>query len=136
MINNPPKILVIKSDISELTKVQSLVNEVFVYYDIEQKYFNKVFLCFSEAVVNSIIHGNRYDKNKDIYINVDCITNSLDVEIIDEGDGFDTNELPNPTIKENIKNESGRGIFIIKSLAQFIEFNSIGNGIRFKIDCQ
>ncbi len=136
MINNPPKILVIKSEISELTKVQSLVNEVFVYYDIDQKYFNKVFLCFSEAVVNCIIHGNRHDRNKEVFINVDCITNLLDVKIVDEGDGFDINELPNPTIKENILKESGRGIFIIKSLAQFIEFNNRGNGIRFKIDCK
>ncbi len=130
---DPPKMLVIKSDISELNKIQSLVNEIFVYYNIDEKYFNNVFLCFSEAVVNAITHGNKFDADKEVFIEVDCNSRLFDVKIIDEGQGFNINEIANPTIKVNIKNETGRGIFIIKSLSELIEFNEKGNSIHFKI---
>ena len=136
MKSNPRKILVIKSDISELKNVEIFVNKLFVDYFISYKYFNKVYLCISEAVVNSINHGNRNDKNKVVSIIADCDANELSVEIKDEGEGFNLDKVKDPTDGANLMKETGRGIHIIKSLSEQIEYNRKGNSIHFKIECK
>jgi serine/threonine-protein kinase RsbW len=136
VITRPPEILVIKSDVSELKKVEIFLKDIFNEYNLEQKYFNNTYLCISEAVVNSIKHGNKDDLNKTISIVVDCDETELNIHIEDEGNGFDLNRISDPTCKKNLKNESGRGIFIIKALTNKIEYNEKGNRIQFKISCK
>ena len=136
MITRPPKLLVIKSDISELEKVESFIVEIFKEYDLPQKYFNRIYLCVSEAVLNSIKHGNKNDKNKTVSIGIDCNMNEINVLIEDEGEGFDINTVEDPTLNENRNKESGRGIFFIKNLSNKLEYNEKGNRIQFKIECK
>jgi serine/threonine-protein kinase RsbW len=136
VIARPPKIIVIKSDVEELKKVEKFLIDILNEYDLEQKYFNNTYLCISEAVVNSIKHGNKNDLNKTISIVVNCDENELNILIEDEGNGFDLNTISDPTCKNNLKNESGRGIFIIKALTNKIEYNEKGNRIQFKINCK
>lgn len=133
MVNNPPKILVIKSDTSELNKVELFVNELFDEYKIPFKYFNNVFLCISEAVVNSIKHGNKNDTRKQVYITANFVGKVLNIKIKDEGEGFILKDVKNPVDCSNIKNETGRGIHIIKTLSDNIKYNKKGNSIHFKI---
>jgi len=131
----PPKILVINSDVIELKKVETFLTDIFREYNLEKKYFNKVYVCISEAVVNSIKHGNKNDRNKSVSIEVNCDMHEINIMIEDEGNGFDLNQISDPTSRENLKNESGRGIFIIKTLTNQIEYNEKGNRIQFKIKC-
>ncbi len=135
-MTKPPKILVIKSDVAELKKVENFLYDIFKECKISADNFNKVFLCISEAVINSIQHGNKNDRDKKVSIGIDCQAKEMDVFIKDEGEGFDIKNVADPTIKENRKLESGRGIHIIKSLTEKIEFNNEENFIQFKIDCE
>lgn len=64
---NPPKTIIIKSVNSELPKVEEFIKDYFKEYNISNKYFNKVWLCVSEAVINSIQHGNRNDSKGGFY---------------------------------------------------------------------
>lgn len=130
-----PKILVIKSEVSQLEVVERFIFDIFRECNLAVKNFNKVFLCISEAVINSIEHGNKNDINKLISIGIECNENQMDIYIKDEGDGFNLNEIPDPTTISNIKKESGRGIHIIKSISKKIEFNNEENCIQFKIEC-
>ncbi|MBK6283360.1 MAG: ATP-binding protein [Draconibacterium sp.] len=136
METRPPKILVIKSDVTELKKVEDFLINIFNEYKLEKKYFNKIYLCISEAVLNSIQHGNKNDLDKEVSIILDCNDEEISIKIEDEGDGFDFKNLQNPILKENINKESGRGIFIIKNLTDTIEFNEKGNQVQFKIECK
>ena len=129
----PPKILKIKSDTSELKKVEVFLKETFIYYQLAENEFNRVFLCVSEAVMNSIEHGNKFDYNKTVSLEVVGENNELNVIVRDEGEGYDITKLANPTLKHNIKKESGRGIHIIKSYSDKIEVNKNESLIRFKI---
>jgi len=128
--------LVIKSDVTELKKVENFLIDIFKKCDIEIKYFNKIYLCISEAVLNAIKHGNNHDLKKHVSISVDCNLNDFKVQIEDEGDGFDLRKVKDPTNIDNIRNESGRGIFIIRKLSNTIEYNEKGNRIQFKIECK
>lgn len=135
MINRPPEILVIKSDTSELKKVENFLEAIFEKNNLSKKYFNKLFLCVSEAVINSIQHGSKGDKTKNVIVKISCFSNEVSVLIEDEGNGFDRNTIQNPTLVDNIRKESGRGIFIIKAITENMEFNEKGNCIQFKLKC-
>ena len=93
-------------------------------------------MCVSEAIINAIKHGNKNDLDKEVSIIVDCDRQEIKIEVEDEGDGFDVKGVKDPTLKENIKKESGRGIFIIKNLSEEIEFNEKGNRVQFKMECK
>ena len=135
MTNKPPEILIIKSETSELKKVEYFLEDIFNRNNLSKKYFNRLYLCVSEAIINAIKHGNRNDLNKKVIIKISCLTHEMEVLIEDEGEGFNRSILQNPTTIENIRKESGRGIFIIENLTDKIEFNEKGNRIQFKIKC-
>jgi len=126
-------ILVIQSSKEELKRAEDFLHGFFDEHEIPLDMFNRVYLCLSEAVLNSIQHGNRKDHDKHVYIKTRCADGSLFLEVQDEGKGFDYSHLENPTKRNNIKKESGRGIHIIKSLSDGIEFLRHGTCIRFKI---
>jgi len=135
VLSKPPEILMIQSDQSELKKVECFLDDFFVKNNLSKKYFNRLYLCVSEAVVNAIKHGNQNDLNKKVTVKIVCLANEIEVLVEDEGDGFERSKLQNPTDQENIKKESGRGIFIIENLTECINFNKKGNCIQFKINC-
>jgi serine/threonine-protein kinase RsbW len=61
------------------------------------------------------VHGNRYNANKKVRFSIHKDTDRLTVRIIDEGEGFDVESVPDPLAPENLFRNSGRGIFLIRS---------------------
>lgn len=135
MNNRVPKILTIRSEVSELKHVESFLNEVFTEFNLSKKCFNKTLLCVSEAVVNSIYHGNKKSIDKKVIISASCVSKNLKLKIKDEGKGFDLSCVEDPTLKTNLKKESGRGIHIIKSLTDNLEYIKSENSLELKISC-
>ena len=136
MNNKPPNILIIKSLNSEIKKVEVFLRSVFDYHNMSEKCFNPVFLCISEATTNSIVHGNKQDRSKKVELNVDCKNKLIKVRVTDEGEGFDMEEIPDPTHSDNLLKETGRGLHIIKSIARNVELNEKGNSLSFEIYCK
>ena len=75
----------------------------------------KIGMAVRESMVNAVVHGNRYNANKKVRFSVHKDTVSLTVRIIDEGEGFDVESVPDPLAPENLFRNSGRGIFLIRS---------------------
>ncbi|QIA06533.1 ATP-binding protein [Draconibacterium halophilum] len=135
MKNKPTNILVIKSISTEINNVEKFVKAIFNYHNIPKSCFNPVFLCISEAMTNSIVHGNKEDHQKTVELNIDCKSHLIQVRVTDEGEGFDIEKVPDPTHTDNLLKETGRGLHIIKSIAQNVKFNSKGNSLSFEISC-
>ena len=136
MKNKPSNILVIKSVSTEIKKVEEFVKAIFNFHNMPDKCFNPVFLCISEAITNSIVHGNKEDHRKTVELNIDCKSHLIQIRVTDEGEGFNVEKVPDPTHKDNLLNETGRGIHIIKSIAQNVQFNKKGNSLSFEIVCK
>ena len=136
MLTNSNNILVIKSDKSELKKVEIFLRKLFEANNFAEKNFNRVWLCVSEAVVNSIEHGNQNNEHKKVTIEVDCNSNKVFIKVKDEGKGFNMEMLEDPTDESNILKESGRGIHIIRSLSDSLKYNRKGNSVQLKIECK
>ncbi len=85
-------------------------------------------IASSEAIVNAIVHGNKQNPEKKVFVEIITDENKLELRIKDEGEGFDMAKLPDPTDESNLYKESGRGIFIIKSLLDEFYIDSSSEG--------
>ncbi len=89
-------------------------------------------LALEEALVNAIKHGNQLDPDKSVRIHCDIEQDRVYVEIEDQGPGYNPEDVPDPTLDENIERASGRGLMLIKSFMTSVQFNEKGNCIRLE----
>lgn len=108
------------------------LEEVFAESKLDHSYFNQVFLGLSEALTNSIVHGNKLNIFKKICIEIKYVEKELSIEVTDEGDGFSADSLVDPTAEENLKKENGRGVFLIRSYADELDYFEGGRKVRIK----
>ncbi len=78
-------------------------------------------LAVRESMVNAVVHGNCYNENKKVRLTVSKAGGKLTVSISDEGRGFDPGNLPDPLAEENLLNQSGRRILLIRSFMDEFE---------------
>lgn len=119
----------VKSDILNLNQVENLIDEVCTDYKINDDLYGNVLISVTEAFNNAVIHGNHKDNTKFVFLNVTKTPKNLSFEVIDEGEGFDFNNLPDPTSPENIEKLNGRGIFLMKQLSDKVEFFDNGKKV-------
>ena len=70
-------------------------------------------MAVRECMVNAVVHGNRYNKNKNVHVNVRKSGGDFEVRIRDEGEGFDHSQVPDPLDDANVLRHSGRGLFLM-----------------------
>lgn len=116
----------IESKMENLTRIEALVDEICEMYQVSEDYYGNILVAVTEAVNNAIQHGNKYDPNKSIDLEFIPNDNHITFTIKDEGEGFDYDNLPDPTDPENIEKPHGRGIFLMKHLADGVEFQENG----------
>ena len=66
-------------------------------------------------LVNAVAHGNRFDPAKKVSLRIGIGERKLEIEIGDEGDGFDAESVADPKIDRNLQKQGGRGILIARS---------------------
>lgn len=70
-------------------------------------------MAVRECMVNAVVHGNRYNKNKHVHVNVTKSPSEFEIRITDQGEGFETELVPDPLDGTNILRHSGRGLFLM-----------------------
>lgn len=91
-------------------------------------------LILSEAVTNAIVHGNKEDPTKKVYVSVNVSDTSISADIKDEGPGFEPELKKDPLKEENLLDTGGRGIFLIQQFSDHMEFKENGTKMHFRID--
>ena len=66
-----------------------------------------------ECMVNAVVHGNRYNKNKQVRVRVSTSADAFRISILDQGEGFEIQEVPDPLHDTNLLRHSGRGLFLM-----------------------
>lgn len=117
---------------SELNLVPEIQNEVkkAIKKFVPTERLDAIILGVSEAVYNSIKHGNKSDRKKKIFILIEKDEETITISILDEGEGFDFSKIPDPTESENILKESGRGIFIIRNVVDNLNYEFTEHGTK------
>ena len=125
------KELIIKSTPDNIYQVEEFIEDVRDELEFKDDVYGNVMVAITEAVNNSIIHGNKGDSSKDVIIQ--CQTSNpyrLVVSVEDQGSGFNPEDLPDPTAPENLANPGGRGVFLMRNLADEITFKNEGRRVE------
>lgn len=123
--------LQLPSNSQSVAVLENFVDELVENLEIGDDVYANLMTCLNEAITNAIYHGNKQNPEKTIFINLEVINNKrLVFTVSDEGEGFDFSHLPDPTDPENIEKLTGRGVYIMKKLADQCIFNSRGNEVE------
>ena len=106
--------------------VERLIDQISTEHGIIPEHYGNVLIGMTEAVNNAITHGNKLDLEKSVGVSCAVDGKSLVFRITDEGPGFDYDNLPDPTAPENIEKPNGRGVFLMRQLADSCEFEELG----------
>lgn len=118
--------IVFSSKSENIVFVEKMIEEICEEYKISEDNYGNILVALTEAVNNAIQHGNKLNPNKSIDIVFESGADSLTFKVKDEGDGFDPTNIPDPTDPENIEKPHGRGIFLMKHLADKVDFHENG----------
>jgi serine/threonine-protein kinase RsbW len=83
----------------------------------------------TEALANAMLYGNGRDPRKRVRVEAHLTPRMIQVQVTDEGGGFDPDAVVDPTLPANRVRPGGRGIFLIRKLMDQVEFNERGNSI-------
>ena len=121
--------LKITSNTQSLRLVERLIEDVCQIYSVNEDCYGNMLIAVTEAVNNAILHGNQSNPEKYVKIGFESDQNKLVFSVTDEGPGFDYVSLPDPTDPANIDKVSGRGVFLMSNLADFIKFEDNGSKV-------
>ncbi len=123
--------LQLPSNSESVAVLENFIDDLVAKLGIGEDVYANLMTCLNEAITNAIYHGNKQDPHKKVYVNLDVILNKrLVFTVADEGNGFDFNNIPDPTDLDNLEKLTGRGVFIMKRLADQCIFNSKGNEVE------
>tara|TARA_Y100001954_G_C15777575_1_gene587908 strand:+ start:423 stop:836 length:414 start_codon:yes stop_codon:yes gene_type:complete len=106
--------------------VEKLIDQISADHGIVAEHYGNVLIAMTEGVNNAIVHGNKLDETKSVSVSCAIDEKTLVFRITDEGPGFDYDNLPDPTAPENIEKPHGRGVFLMRHLADECSFEDAG----------
>ena len=118
------------SSTENIALVEKLVDNVCEENGVNEDYYGNILIALTEAVNNAIVHGNRKDVNKQVRVCCESRQKEILFTVEDQGPGFDYDNLPDPTDPVNIEKPNGRGVFLMKNLADEVSFHDNGRKVE------
>ncbi|MFN0157237.1 MAG: ATP-binding protein [Bacteroidota bacterium] len=122
--------LTLPSNPKHIGKVEGLLMKIKRAVRLDDIQMHKLMVSLTEAVNNAIIHGNKSDATKKVTVRCEVRPEWLVCVIADQGKGFKVDNVRNPLNKENLLRDSGRGIFLMKTLMDKVEYDVKGKGVE------
>lgn len=120
-----------ESKSENISLVENMIEKACASYKIGEDSYGNMLIAVTEAVNNAILHGNQEDPSKNIKVELTKKgEESLSFVVKDEGSGFDFDNLPDPTDPANIEKENGRGVFLMRNLADDVSFDNNGSQVE------
>ena len=89
-----------------------------------------VHLALQEAFINAVRHGNRMDFAKEVKVEYSVGPDAVEIFVSDQGDGFDPEAVPDPRHGQNLYKKEGRGLLLMQSYMDIVEYNKSGNHVH------
>ena len=126
----------IKLKIPSLTEniriIESFIDNAKEQYNIDDDIYGNIMIAVTESVNNAIRHGNALQSSKNVTIFLNLEQDIITFTIQDQGAGFDYQNLPDPTSPENLDKPGGRGIFLMRHLADEVKFKDEGRQVELR----
>ncbi len=124
--------LQIHSNFDLLDFVQVVSDRMAQLAGLDEDSIHWIGVAVRESVINAIKHGNREDLGKLVTVEFTFAPNvnprELIVRVLDQGEGFDPQEVADPLAPENILKSSGRGIFFMRSFMDDVTLRRASEG--------
>jgi serine/threonine-protein kinase RsbW len=120
----------IPSLIENIRIIESFIDNIRDKYELNDDIYGNIMIAITESVSNAISHGNRGDKSKIVSLSMKLDDDKIAFYVSDQGKGFDYSSLPDPTSPENLEKIGGRGIFLMKHLADEVHFFDEGRKVE------
>ena len=132
MVSNKPisQSMIIASVPSAVSDVRKPLLAKLEANNFSQENIFAIHLALEEAFLNAVRHGNKMDPAKKIKIDYLIDADKVEISMTDDGNGFDPKAVPDPRCGENLYKAGGRGLFLIESYMDVVEFNEHGNSVR------
>jgi serine/threonine-protein kinase RsbW len=111
----------LESKLDSVDEAENLVMEMAEKAGFEEDDLHKIAMSVRESMVNAVVHGNRYNAHKKVHVTVSNGPGRLEIKIVDQGEGFELTEVPDPLDEENLLRNSGRGIFLMKAFMDEVQ---------------
>jgi serine/threonine-protein kinase RsbW len=122
--------LVLASKPEAVEEIEKLAAEAANTAGFSQEEQDSLAIAVTEIANNAVIHGNKRDVRKKVFVNIDVVDAEVRLTIRDEGIGFNPDTLSNPLDPENLLRESGRGVFIVRSLMDDVVYDFSKGGTQ------
>lgn len=130
-------ILSFPADSNQIPVVYDFLDRFLTQQTTDKALADRIRLAVIEATTNAIIHGSQANPANtiELQINWEDHNGCCRFSVKDQGNGFVVDNLPDPTTPERLEMDSGRGVYIMKQLADRIEFLQGGSEVvlTFKI---
>lgn len=121
---------IIESDLSQQREIQKRILDAVENAGFSSDSVFAVKISLEEALINAIKHGNKLDPKKKVRIEASVSPTETEIIIEDEGPGFERAEVPDPTAEENLLKCSGRGILLMETYMDQVEYSKSGRRVR------
>lgn len=126
-MTNPVKLeIMIPSNTADGLSAQEKLVALMEKFEYSMRDVFAMRLSLEEGITNAIRHGNKFASDKNVIIRCDISTEKMRVVIVDEGDGFDPEDVPDPTLEEFIERPCGRGLMLMRAYLNVCEYSDGG----------
>lgn len=115
-----------------ITKVEPFLQQICTQYNLSDELYFNILLVLTEAINNSILHGNGADPCKSVKVKLRPSKAALSFTITDEGCGFNPDKLPDPTSPPCLLKPNGRGVFLMRKLSDDLQYSEDGTKVEIK----
>ncbi len=110
--------------------IESFIDNAREGFKMDEDIYGNVMISVTEAVNNAIRHGCQSDPEKSVSLSMTMDEHMVRFRVQDFGSGFDHQSVPDPTMPENLEKPTGRGIFLMKHLADEVLFSENGSVVE------
>lgn len=108
-------------------RIENFVEEITDEYLLHDTYFGNILIALTEAVQNAIIHGNKGQATKRVFVTLEPKKAGLWLSVADQGEGFDFDRA---MAEESLSgNSEKKGLALIRSIADEVRFRNKGKVI-------
>lgn len=130
MTLSAPFFIRIPSSLDEVDQVHAGMMHFLAKTDYSSALKSRVELAVVEALTNAIRHGNLHDPKKQVEVEIRQKDTGLICVVSDQGSGFNVDEVPDPLNSENLLNTGGRGVFLIREMADEVSYEDSGRKVQ------
>jgi serine/threonine-protein kinase RsbW len=125
--------LTLRSNPKQIRRVETFLHKINRVAHLDEIQLHKLMVSLTEAVNNAIVHGNRLNETKKVVVQCKLLPEWLVVSVTDEGRGFKLDKVRNPLRKKNLLRNSGRGIFLMRTLMNKVEYEMGTSGVEVRL---